>query len=102
MIPRQIMTYSPNNHTVKPVDPAIYTAWINRKLVLQEASVFEISRYMRDYYGYKIILDTSIGNRKMEGALLLDDLQDVLFVLSSTLDIKIEKQKDTLVFKKRN
>lgn len=103
MLPGQMITYNDRNYAfLKSVDPAIYTAWINKKIILQEASVNDIVQYIRDYYGYKVILtDTSIGNRKMEGALLLDDMQDVLFVLSSTLNIEIEKQNDTLVFKKR-
>lgn len=103
MFPGQMIAYDKSSHPfLKTVDPAIYTAWMEKKIILSESSVNEISQYIQDYYGYKVILqDTSMGNRKMEGALLLDDVQDVLFVLSSTLNIEIEKQGNTLIFKKR-
>lgn len=103
MLPGQMIAYDNSNHPLlKSVDPAIYTTWINKKLVLKDASVTEIAQYIQDYYGYKVILeDTAIGNKKMEGTLLLDDMKDVLFVLSNTLNIKIEKQENTLIFKNR-
>jgi hypothetical protein len=47
-----------------------------------------------------VLKDTAIGNKKMEGTLLLDNLPDVLFVLSTSLDIKIYKEDSTLIFSK--
>jgi ferric-dicitrate binding protein FerR (iron transport regulator) len=103
MLPGQMIAYDNSNHPLlKSVNAAINTTWINKKLVLREASVNEIAQYIQDYYGYKVILeDTAIGNKKMEGTLLLDNMQDVLFVLSTTLNIKIETQENTLIFKNR-
>ncbi len=103
MLPGQMIAYEEtSNVSLKAVDPLIYTSWMNKKLILRGVSVYEIARQIKDYYGYKIILgDTSIGNKKMEGSLLLDDFDDVLFVLSTTLNVKIEKQGNNLVFKNR-
>lgn len=103
MVPGEMIAYDNKQHPVlKYVDPVAYTTWRDKKLTLQDASVNEIAQYIQDYYGYKVILeDTAIGNKKIEGTLLLEDMQDVLFALSSTLDINIEKQKNTLIFKKR-
>ena len=103
MLPGQMIAYDKSNDPLlKSVDPAMYSAWINKKLLLRDASVTEIAQYIQDYYGYKVIMeDTSIGNKKMEGTLLLDDMKDVLFVLSNTLNIKIEKQENMLIFKNR-
>ncbi|MDN3654015.1 FecR domain-containing protein [Ferruginibacter paludis] len=103
MLPGQMITYDNSSPPLlKSVDPANYTTWINKKLVLKDASVTEIAQYIQDYYGYKVILqDTAIGNKKMEGILLLNDMKDVLFVLSNTLNVKIEKQGNTLIFKNR-
>jgi transmembrane sensor len=103
MVPGQMMAYDSNNSPLlKFVDPANYTTWIDKKLVLKDASVTEIAQYIQDYYGYKVILqDTAIGNKKMEGILLLNDMKDVLFVLSNTLNVKIEKQGNTLIFNNR-
>ncbi len=104
LIPGQVIAYDPiNGPSIKSVnDPGIYTAWTKKELVLQDASVNEIVEYLEEIYGYKIILeDTAIGSKKMEGTLLLDDLQDVLFVLSNTLNVKIKRDGNKLYFKAR-
>ncbi|MCW3116846.1 MAG: hypothetical protein JWM28_928, partial [Chitinophagaceae bacterium] len=103
MLPGQIIAYDETSRpTLTAVDPVIYTSWMYKRLILRDVSVNEIARHIQDYYGYKVILeDTSIGNKKMEGSLLLDDMNDVLFVLSTTLHVKIEKQGTNLIFKNR-
>ena len=82
-------------------DPVVETSWIDKKFILHDATVQTIIEYLEDNYGYKVVLkDTAIGNKKMEGTLLLDNLPDVLFVLSTSLDIKIYKEDSTLIFSK--
>lgn len=80
-------------------DPLVKTAWMEKKLILKNATVNTIIEYLEDNYGFKVILkDTAIGNKEMEGTLMLDNIKDILFVLSSSLDIKIEKENKTLIF----
>ncbi|HEY9340584.1 MAG TPA: FecR domain-containing protein, partial [Hanamia sp.] len=82
-------------------NPEIQTAWIDKKMILEDASVNTIIQFLEDNYGYKIILkDTAIGNKKMEGTLLLDNIEDVFFVLTTSLDIQIQKKDSTLIFSK--
>ena len=102
MLPGEMIVYDDTTHQVKKlnVDPEIQTGWINKKMILQDASVDTIAQYIEDNYGYKVILqDTGIGNKKMEGTLLLDNFKDVLFIMSTALDIKIEEKDSTLIFK---
>jgi transmembrane sensor len=103
MLPGEMITYgSSDNQLEKSVtDPVVETSWVDKKLVLDNASISTIIQYIEDDYGYKVIMeDTAIGDKKMEGTLLLDNLKDVLFVLSTSLDIKIEKHDSTLIFSK--
>ena len=101
MYPGEMIAYEVNTNEVKRsvTDPEIKTAWVDKKLILENASVNTIVQYLEDNYGYKVIVkDTAIGNKKMEGTLMLDNIQDVLFVLSTSLDIKIKKEDSTLIF----
>lgn len=105
MLPGEMIAYeSLTNQLERSVtDPVVQTSWVDKKLILNNASINSIIQYIEDNYGYRVILrDTTIGNKKMEGTLMLDNLQDVLFVLSTSLDIKIEKQDSTLIFTKIN
>jgi ferric-dicitrate binding protein FerR (iron transport regulator) len=103
MLPGEMVAYETRTKQVKKLntDPEVQTAWVDKKIILQDATVQTIIEYLEDNYGYKVVLkDTVIGNKKMEGTLLLDNLPDVLFVLSTSLDIKISKKDSTLIFSK--
>lgn len=103
MLPGEMIAYEASINQLKRsvTDPIVQSSWVDKKIILNNAPVKEIIQYLEDNYGYKVILkDTTIGNKKMEGTLLLDNFQDILFVLSTSLDIKIEKKDSTLIFSK--
>jgi len=103
MVPGEMIAYETLTNQLRRsvTDPVVQTAWVDKKLILDNASINTIIQYIEDNYGYKVILkDTTIGNKKMEGTLMLDNLPDVLFVLSTSLDIRIEKKDSTLIFTK--
>jgi ferric-dicitrate binding protein FerR (iron transport regulator) len=103
MRPGEMITYRASDNQLKKsvTDPIAQTSWVDKKLVLDNAPISTIIQYIEDNYGYKVIMeDSAIGNKKMEGTLLLDNLKDVLFVLSTSLDIKIEQHDSTLIFSK--
>ena len=103
MRPGDMVAYEAKTKQVKKIntDPVVQTSWIDKKFILHDATVKNIIEYLEDNYGYKVVLkDTAISNKKMEGTLLLDNLPDVLFVLSTSLDIKIYKEDSTLIFSK--
>lgn len=84
-------------------DPKSYAAWTDRKIILNGMSVKDMVQQLQAFYGYTIIIkDTAIGNKNMEGLLMLDNLSDVIFALSTSLDIKIEQKGDTLLFERKN
>jgi len=103
LTPGERFVYAANNPILlHKVDSQVYTSWTQRKIILQETTLNDIIRDVEDFYGTRIILDDrSLGERKMEGTLYLDDLHDLLFVLSSTMNIRIEQTGDSLVFHKR-
>jgi transmembrane sensor len=80
--------------------PEEYASWKDKKLVLTNAPLSGIIRYIEDNYGKTIQLqDPKMANRTVGGEIYLDNLQDALFILSKTLDIVIEDQGDTILFK---
>ncbi len=82
-------------HTVTV--PQNYTAWKKRKLLLNNPTVAEILLYLEDNFGKKLVLnDSLLLRKKIEGPILLNNLNDALFVLSTVLDTDIE-QSDSLI-----
>ncbi|RFS19030.1 DUF4974 domain-containing protein [Chitinophaga silvatica] len=75
-------------------------SWTDHKLQLHETSVRDILTALQDTYGYNIILeDGSLADRKINGTLSINHLNNVLFELSTILNVKIEKSNDTLTFR---
>ena len=101
--PGEMVAYDASLKAIKRsfTDPVTQSSWINKKLIREDASVSAVAEYIEDNYGYKVIFkDAGIADRKMEGTLLLDNFQDVLFILSTSLDIRIRKVDSTLIFSK--
>ena len=82
--------------------PENYSSWKDKKLVLTNAPLSEIIQFIEDNYGKKVLLrDSTMTKRTIGGEVDLSSLQDVLFILSKTLDIEIVDSGDTLLFKSK-
>ncbi len=80
--------------------PENYTAWKDKKLT--DATVGEITQYLEDNYHKTIILeDETLAHRKIGGVILLDNLDDALFALSTVLNVNVIQHQDTLILKPR-
>lgn len=79
-----------------------YSAWTRKRLVLTNPTLQEIAHYLEDVYGKRIVLSSpDLANRKVEGPILLDSIDDALFVISTVLDVTIIKENDTITIKPR-
>jgi transmembrane sensor len=102
MTPEEIVTIGNDaNSTVSisKVRPAEYSAWIHQKLILNNTYLSDIIQYLEDNYGKKVILsDSSLQSKRIEGTLMLDNLDDALFVLSKVLKVKIKEDDSSIYF----
>jgi transmembrane sensor len=85
-------------HTVTV--PENYTSWKDKKLI--EPTVGEILDYLEDNYHKTFILeDSTLAGKKIGGVILLDNLNDALFALSTVLNVNIIQRQDSIILKKR-
>lgn len=104
MRPGEMLDYDPqsNQLTTATTNPEKFSAWRENKLLLDNPSVREIIRQLEDHFGKPIVLeDAELGDRKIEGAILLNDMDDALFVLSNVLNAQIVKKEDTIIIRRR-
>ncbi|MCU7552675.1 FecR domain-containing protein [Chitinophagaceae bacterium LB-8] len=105
MKPGEVVTYNPeeNDFSRTTAVPENYTAWKEKKLLLNNPTVDEIAAYLEDNFGKKIILqDDALGERKIEGPILLTNLDDALFILSTVLSTEvIRKDSSTIILRHR-
>jgi transmembrane sensor len=78
-------------------NPEELSAWTNKKIILKNTSLKAIIYSLEEYYGVKIVVaDSALFKRNIEGVLILDNLDDALFVLSNILNVKTKKEKNTI------
>lgn len=104
MKPGDLVTWiSRENKLVRTTTiPENYTAWKERKLLLTNPTVKEIVAYLEDNYGKKIVLESpGLETRVIEGPILLSNLEDVLFILSTVLNTEVIRKDSTLILRPR-
>ena len=80
--------------------PENYTSWKDKKLT--EPTVGDILEYLEDNYHKTFILeDPTLADKKIGGVILLDNLNDALFALSTVLNVNIIQRQDSIILKKR-
>jgi ferric-dicitrate binding protein FerR (iron transport regulator) len=82
--------------------PESYTAWKEKKLMLNDPTLAQIINYLEDNFGKKIVVeDTALKNRKIEGPISLNNLDDALFIISTVLNTDLEKTDSALIIRAR-
>jgi transmembrane sensor len=102
MAPGDKIIYDPAKASLAhaQIIPENYTAWKDKRLT--DATAQEIIDYLEDNFHRTIILDNDLlAHRKIGGVILLDNLDDALFALSTVLNVNIIQHQDTLILKPR-
>ena len=82
------------------IAPEKYTSWKDRRLT--DATTAEILQYLGDNYHKTFILeDETLARRKIGGVILLDNLDDALFALSTVLNANLIQHQDTIIIRPR-
>jgi ferric-dicitrate binding protein FerR (iron transport regulator) len=104
MKPGDILAYSPaeNKVVTETTSAEDFSAWKEKKLILNDPTAAEIVEYLEDNFGKKIILQNAeLGKRKIEGPILLTNLDDALFILSTVLNTEIIRKDNTIIIRPR-
>ncbi|RXK85982.1 FecR family protein [Filimonas effusa] len=106
MTPGQIVSYSDRDERsfTDSTSPEKFSAWKNRRLILQDPKVSEILLYLEDNFGKKIVIeDRELSNRTVNGPILISTLDDALFVLSTILNTEVVKRdSSTIIMRTRS
>lgn len=104
LLPGDLVSYIPATKSIEKsiAVPENYSGWKEKKLLLNNPTLQEITNYLEDNYGKKIIIETSgIENKKIEGMIELSNLQDALFIISTVLNTEIEKREDYIIIRSK-
>lgn len=99
LAPGDFVQYSAkrNKITKKKVNADLYAVWKEEGSQLQNVTLQEMAGYIEDIYGYQVRISTAeLARTKLSGGLRVKDEKLLLETLSFALNVKIERDGDTL------
>lgn len=104
MVPGDFVSYMPKENAVvqSKAVPKNYSAWKEKKLVLSNPTLEEITNYLEDNYGKDIIIQNQkLKNKKIEGPIELNNLNDALFIISTVWNTDIQRKNNQIIIKSK-
>jgi ferric-dicitrate binding protein FerR (iron transport regulator) len=94
---------NPAKYTIKEVDPDLYSSWKNKKFTFKNTDLREVIIILEEVYGLSVMVqDKKFLNQKISGSVPGDDLDNLLFGLSETIDLKIKREGNKLIFQENS
>ncbi|WP_295127476.1 FecR family protein [uncultured Chitinophaga sp.] len=77
--------------------------WRNHRYHFDNTTLADITELIRTKFGYEVVIaDTALNGRNISGDLSANDIDQFTKALSITMNIKIEKKDQQLIFKTKN
>jgi transmembrane sensor len=95
MQPGDFVEYKQKSFSKRVVNPDIYSAWTENKLILDHTSLREMVAMLHNNYGVEIVVDTdSLLNQTMSGSMPLTDVENLVNNIAQTFQLKVVKQRN--------
>lgn len=84
----------------KKVNPDIYTAWKDNKLIFEDTPLYKIAQVMEDTYGVKVVIQGStLAERKFTATYPANDMNVLLKALATSFNMQVQKQNNQIIMK---
>lgn len=100
MAPGELVEVSEKENTYLkiPVNPEMYSSWVNKELILDQTPLQDIAHLLEDYYGLQVVMrGEGLPERTLTGRIPTGDLALILKLLSEAFSLNISRQQDTLL-----
>ena len=100
MMPGEMIEFSRKEKAIrkKKVDPEVYSAWKDHKMIFNDAPVSDVFQRLKNTYGLEVILkDTTIANREYTGTFLDPDPEIIIKTLAVMFDLQITRKGNQII-----
>ncbi len=95
MKPGELVEYKKNNYSKRTVDPTIYAAWTEKKIILNQTSLQEMVRMAKDNYGVVVeVSDERLLSQTVSGSMPIGDAEGFVNQVAKAFQLKAEKKED--------
>jgi transmembrane sensor len=100
MKPGELVEYKVNKYSKRVVDPDMYAAWTEKKIILDQTSLKEMIGIAENNYGIKIRVDSEkILQQTVSGSMPLSDADSFVTQVAMAFQLKVIKENDGYILK---
>lgn len=93
MKPGEMVEYKEQHYKKKEVDPQLYTAWTDNKIILDHTSLAEMVHMLKDSYGLEVrVSDPALMEQTVSGSMPLGDAEILLQQLTKAFQLRIKRE----------
>jgi ferric-dicitrate binding protein FerR (iron transport regulator) len=98
MKPGEMVEYKEQHYKKKAVNPLLYTAWTNNRIILDRTSLAEMVYMLKDSYGLEVkVADPKLLEETVSGSMPLGDPEILLSQMAMAFQLKIKKNNNVIV-----
>ena len=98
MQPGEMVEYKEQHYKKKAVNPLLYTAWMNNKIILDHTSLGEMVYMLQDSYGLEVkISDTKLLEETVSGSMPLGDPEILLNQMAKAFQLKFKRNNNVII-----
>lgn len=100
MKPGELVEYKKDKYSKRLVDPYVYAAWTEKKIILDQTSLQEMIRMAEDNYGVKISVESEkILKQTVSGSMPIGDANSFVTQVAMAFQLKVIKENDGYILK---
>jgi transmembrane sensor len=100
MKPGELVECQKDNYTMRVVDPRVYAAWTEKKIILDQTTLREMIRMAKDNYGVEIGVETEkMLAKTVSGSMPIGNAENFVKQVASVFQLKVVRENDTYLFK---
>ncbi len=100
MKPGELVEYKKNKYSKRLVDPEIYAAWTEKKIILDQTSLQEMIRMAEDNYGIKInVASEKMLKQTVSGSMPIGDAESFVTQVGMAFQLKVVREKNGYLLK---
>jgi len=98
MKPGDMVEYKEKSYSRRSVDPAVYSAWTEKKLILDHTSLREMVDMLRNNYGVEVeVRPDALLSQTVSGSMPLAEAEDLLRQIAGIFQLKVVKDSDRYI-----
>jgi transmembrane sensor len=99
MQPGEMVEYGENTYTKKTVDPKVYAAWTEKKLILHQTSLREMIEMAKNNYGIEVSVESApMLDQTVSGSMPVADAENFVNQVAKVFQLNVVKDKGKFRF----